>query len=160
MSTLWTLFGERIETADMSGTPRVYQPFSVSRNKLIKAFRTWVIYFNTPVFTALYLDIYSNQNGLPCQRLFRSDKSWAPSNISSAAYAAKELWFDFTNPISLRGGETYHAALYASGYTGNSSSHLAWARGIPDPNNTTDISINTKNVGKTPYYLGVIDDLR
>lgn len=156
----WSLYGERLETADMSGSPRVYQPISFDQKRNVKAFKTWIVYFNTPAFTALYLDVYSNRSELPGSLLFRSSKSWTTADVSSDSYAAKELWFDFDNPISFKKEDTYHLALYASDYTGNSNTHIAWIRGIPDPNNTIDISINTKNISRTPFYLGVIDELR
>ncbi len=156
----WSLFGERLDSVDMVGTPRVHQPFVLNKNMNIKAFRTWVIVYNSPVFTELFLDVWSNENRLPVRRLWRSDKSWTLQQITATdGYAAKEIYFDFDLPISLRADE-YHLALCATGYTGNSTSHLAWVRGIPDPNNATDISLLTKWVHKTPFYVGVVDELR
>lgn len=156
----WSLYGEKLETADMSGTLRVFQPFVLEKSRDIKAFKTWLIYFNSPVFTNLYLRVYSDRDGYPGSLLWTSDKYWTSSEVSTEAYAAKELWFDFDNPISLRKNTTNHLVLYASGYTGDGLTHLAWVRGIPDPNNEIDITINTKNVARVPFYLGVIDELR
>jgi hypothetical protein len=155
----WRLYGERIETADMSGTPRVFQSVTFPKSKLIKAFRTWIIFYNTPVFTALTFKIYSSLSNAPGQLLYTSSKSYSPSDISTQAYGAVEIYFDFTNPIFLR-KDTYQLALSASGYVGTASSHLAWVRGIPDPNNAIDVSVNTKNIGRLPFYLGVIDGIR
>lgn len=156
----WSLFAERIETADMAGNPRVFMPISFGRKRNLKAMRTWVIYFNSPVFTSLHLDIYSDRDNSPGTLLFRSSKAWTPADVSTEPYAAQELWFDFDNPISLKKSETYHLAIYASDYVGDHASHLAWVRGIPDPNNAIDISETTRNIGRWPFYLGVIDELR
>jgi hypothetical protein len=155
----WRLYAERLETADMVGTPRVYQPVVFSKNMMIKAFRTWIILYNSPVFSGLYLDLYSNKNSLPERRIHRCDKVWTLSEITTDAYAAKEIYFDFNSPLALRSDE-YHLSLYCSGYTGNSSSHIAWVRGTPDPNNEINISVNTQNIARMPFYLGVIDGLR
>lgn len=156
----WRVYGEIFETADMSGAPRVFQPFIPAKNQIVKAIRTWVIFFNSPVFSGLTMKIYSNYSNAPVSLLWTSDRSLIPADFSTEAYAAKELYFDFENPIFLRKNDTYHVTLSASGYTGNSSSHLSWMRGYPDPNNEIDVTVNQVNIGRMPFYLGVVDGLR
>lgn len=160
------VYGEKLMTADMSGIPRMFCRFILPTNRNIRAFRTWVVYYNNPSFTALFLDIYSKRpsnnnsspNIFPGTKLFRSDKSWAPADISNQAYAVKELYFDFNEPIALR-ADTYCAVLYASGYTGTDASHIAWRRGWPDPN-ISNITATMSNLTIIPPHFGVIDELR
>lgn len=143
----------------MIGAPRVYQPMVLSKNRIVKAFRTWVLVYNSPSFTTLSLNVMSNLGAIPGQVIFTSENSYVLNDIATDAFAVKEIFFDFINPIFLRKG-TYHLALNATDYVGDSSSHLGWVRGTPDPNNQIDVSNNTQNIARMPFYLGVIDGIR
>jgi hypothetical protein len=127
----WRVFGERYETADMSNT-RVHQPTTFGQDVILIGCRVWFIVYNNPPFTSLSMKVYSNNAGSPKKLLHTSTNTQAKAAVHTLDHAVNEFWFDFAS-IPLRGGDTYHFVVNATGYTGTESSHLAWMRGFPDP---------------------------
>jgi hypothetical protein len=149
----WSVYGESLKTADFSGSPVFSQKFTMPQKEVLKAIRTWVVLFNTPVFTNLSLRIYSNVGGSPGQLLWTADTTWTRAQIATEAYALKEIYFEFVNPLFL-GQDTYHAVLWASGYTGDDSSHVAWVRTWPDILNNYTPTL--EGIATAPFKISLI----
>lgn len=129
----WRVFAEQMFTADYSGSPTHSAKAVMDYDLALKAVRTWVVMFNSPVFTQLQMRIYSNSGGYPLDLLHTFTKTWTLAEITSQPYAVREIYFDTTNAFPLIGGETYHFVLWATGYTGTASSHIGWVRTLDDP---------------------------
>lgn len=149
-----------METADFGGDPVIYQPFTLARSTRIKAIRTWFIVYN-PTFTLMGMQIWDDRAGAPVELLHTFDKTYAPGDLMTTHdYGAKEIYFDFTLPRWLRKGTMYHLVPTFTGVAFDSSSHLAWVHGYPDPNTTIDVTLGPSKISSTPFYLSVIGDNR
>lgn len=127
----WRVWGEWYPTAAMSNTT-FYQPAIFDANYSIIGCRIWVINYNDPAFTALTMKVYSNFNGAPKALIATATNTQPKASVFTNTNGAREIFFNF-DQLNVRDGETYHFVLNATGYTGTSSSHLAWMRGFPDP---------------------------
>jgi hypothetical protein len=152
----WRVFGERFDTADFSGTPRVFQPVTFHRELELKAIRTWLIYYNSPTFTNLSLRIYSDIGGSLGQLIATANTVWTGTQISSLANACKEVYFEFTNAPSFKAEDDYNISLWATGYTGDDTAHLAWVRSVPDPVNPLNVTVSLEKAAVLPFKLGFI----
>lgn len=129
---MWRVWGEILETSDLSGT-RVYQPYKPNKNIVIIGCRVWIVVYNDPSFTDLNMKIYSNDSDdAPEALLATSTDVRTKSEIITDTNGVKEIYFNFNN-FGMQKNDTYNFVLNGSGYTGSSSSHLAWMRGYPDP---------------------------
>lgn len=154
MST-WRVFAERLQTVDFQASPRVFQPIRFNKNYALKAIRTWFVFHGSPSFSSLQFRIYNDKNGKPENLLFTFDKSWVLSNITSRAYANKEIYFDSTLPFDVKDNETYHLVPWFNAYTGIETSHAAWVRSIPDPI-FTNFTLSTWNRQVAPFKIGFV----
>jgi hypothetical protein len=158
----WKVFAERLETADMNygmgDPPAHYQSVVFTNDIHLKAVRTWVIMFNSPVFDSLQMKIFQDDGaGSPSDGVVYAtmDKVYTLADITTEDYCAKEIYFDNTNAIPLVGGCTYHFMLYAENYTGNSTSHVGWMKYVNDfPH--TGYTPNMKLLGVAPYKIAFI----
>lgn len=154
---MWTVFAERFSDADFAGTiPTIYQPFTPVNDVLLKAIRTWFVVYNSPAFTSISMKIFDDRAGAPAGLRNTFEKTWALADFQTAGYGLKELWFDFANPIKLKGGTTYHAAPWISGSAFSDTSMVSWVKGFPDPNLTTATVVKTIAVPTLPFYLALI----
>ncbi len=152
----FTLYGKRLTNSHFSGAPVVFQPFTLPNITRLKAVRSWFIAYNNPTFTQLEMRIYANNLGMPTDLLHTFDKVWTLSEITSSAYAAKELYFDFTTPIWLRSGTLYHLVPWVTGASFSVGSHLSWVKGFPDPNMGTSLDVGNQNIAQLPAYAAFI----
>jgi hypothetical protein len=155
----WRVWGEQLYTADFSGSlPVRSMPVVFDRDISLKAVRTWVVTYGSPVFTQLQLRLYSNQNAAPAQLIATFDKVWTLAEIQTGLSSAlKEIYFDVAKPLSLKEGDTYHLALWATGYTGTENSHIGWVAAWPKPPNT-GFTATIENLAIAPYaasFIGV-----
>lgn len=151
----WQVFAERLETADFSGSPSHSATAVFTDNIALKAVRTWVVIFNSPVFTQLEMRVYSNRGTSADILLHTFTKTWTLSEITDQPYAVREIYFDATNALPLNGGDTYHFVLWATGYTGTASSHIGWVRTLDDPpygGYTPDM----KDLNQAPFRMAYI----
>lgn len=153
----WRVFGETLLTADFSGSPVYYQPFTLNQNTVLKAIRTWVVVYNSPSFTSLGLRIYSSVSSAPAQLIATSDTTWTLAQITSEANAVREIYFEFNNALSLNGEDQYHVVLWGNGYTGTDSSHVAWVRAFPDPVNS-GYTPAIETINRAPFKVAFIGD--
>lgn len=148
------MFGEWLATADFSGTPRVYQKFIPPQSMVITGCRTQIIVYNNPSFTSLSMKIYANRSGSPAGLIATSTNSPTKAEITTLNHAWKEIYFDFAS-VGLKGGETYHFVLTGTGYTGTTSSHIAWKHSFPDPAYQTNVNMSLEKAGVSPFDITV-----
>jgi len=130
----WRVFGEKIFTAD-AATTRVHQPFKPDKNILVKAFRTWLIFYNNPTWTGtVTMDIYNTAGGdVPGTKILHSStNSFTKGDIITDLNGVREIYFQF-NDVPLKEDDTYHCVHKFTSYTGTDASHIAWRLGFPEP---------------------------
>lgn len=152
----WSVYAERIDTADVAGQPRVIQKVELNKKIALKAVRTWVILFGAPDFDVLEMRIYSQRGTALGRHICTFDKTWTRAELSTEDYAVKEIYFDFNDPKFLSAHDQYYFVLFPTTYTGTVDSHVAWVRGIPDLANETDIDLTIENAARAPFHLGFI----
>lgn len=149
MST-WTMVGKPFATADMSATvPTLYWRFRIpttGTEHFLKGAGAGVIFYGTPVFTALSAEIWSDQGSAPRKLIANSTTSWLKAQLITLAHGCKYVGFDFP-AVPLFPGAYYHLALRASGYTGTNASHIAWKHSYPDPQYAPGFTVETKKAG-------------
>lgn len=152
----WRMVGKPYATADMVGTPTVSQKFSLTENQIIRGINAGVIFYNTPVFTSLYLKLYSDRGGSPAYLFATSTNSYTQAQcLAGDTNSYRILGFTFAD-IPARLSTTYHAVLYASGYTGDASSHIAWRTTYPDPQYRTGITTSAEKGANQPFEFAII----
>jgi hypothetical protein len=149
-------WGERFLTSDFSGAPRVFQPVYFPENFELKAIRTWVCVQGSPTLTTLSMRVYSNVSLSPGQVIATASNTWTKAQITAAANAAREIYFEFDRTISLKGGDRYHFAPWISGYTGAFDSHISWIKGFPDPVIDGSLEIVPEKIAILPYKVAFI----
>lgn len=127
------VYGNPIYTADISNKA-TYQRFKLPSDFLLLSVRMGMIYYNSPVFTDLKLSLYSdNSQSLPGGLIAESSNSVTSSDVSTLAYADKEIYFEWNTPhgIHLQGEQWYHLVLSSASYVGNENSHIALKKSWP-----------------------------
>jgi hypothetical protein len=140
----------------MPTTPRVYTSVEFSEDFILKVIRTWVILYNDPTFSALWLRVYSNNGGYPGKLLHTSSNYWTRDQVSAQDNAARELYFEFDNTPVFKAGDLYHIAPWLDDYIGTDDSHVAWRKDFPDPCYRQGLTINMNQLGKFPYAVRFI----
>lgn len=149
--------GQWFETSDFGGSLPVHtNPMTMPYKLKLKAVRTWIVLYNEPTLGTLSLRIYSNVGTSPGQLVATATKTWTRTDISEDLNDLLEVYFDFDEAIQLN-QDTYHFALWCSGYTGTESSHLAWVKMCPDALNT-GFTPTFENIAVAPFKVGLIGD--
>lgn len=151
----WRILGKPIATAEMN-TSQVYQRVKIPAltNMLIRGVNVGLIVYNNPAFTSVHLDLYDDDSGVPGKKIAQSN-SYSKAQIHSLPHAYKVVGFTFMD-VAVRGGSYVHFALGAVGYTGNSSSHLAWRNAYPDPQFPTGISTDAAHADNHPLEVCLV----
>jgi len=150
-----TVYGEYLVTADGS-SPNKYQKVIPGNNLLLRSVRSWVIQFANPTYTAVGMKLYTNNAGVPGVVLATSSTTWTKAAMFAAvAHGLTDVYFEF-DYVPLKANETYHVALTVSGYTGSSSSHIAWMRSYPDPTYQTSVDMDFEGLLLSPMELVII----
>lgn len=147
----WRVFGEWYSTAAMSDTS-ISQPVIFNDNLVLRSCRIWIIAYNDPSFTSLSMKIYSDNSGSPKKLLHTSTNSPTKAEIITSTNGIKEIYFEFNYPV-FKSTDTYQFVLNATGYTGTSSSHLAWRKAWPDPVYRTNVTSTYPKLGVAPYAI-------
>lgn len=156
----WRMLGKPIETAEMSASPpTVAQKFTLSAaepNQLLKSIAVGII-AHDPSFTALTLELWSDQGGSPSKLIATSTSSKVRSDLLPTAddYGVCFSGFEFAG-VPLKSGASYWIALRATGYAYTSSSHLAWRLSYPDPQYRTGLTLNATKSPNHPFEFGLI----
>lgn len=149
---------EWFPTSDFAGSaPRVISPVDFDRDYHINAIRTWVMIHGSPVFSSLQMRVYSRIGDTIGNLLHTSSNSWTLAQLTDEAYAAREVYFTFDNPIPIK-ADRYMFALWANGYTGTEESCLGWIKAFPEPIYTAGLTINPTKIGVLPFKIGFIGD--
>lgn len=150
-----TFFGDPFDTAELTNTAKSIKG-RPNRNIVLKATRTWLIFNDfSGSFTNLTMKVYSDRNGSPGALIATSTNSWTKSQIITQNSGVKEVYFEF-DLLPMRSNLYYHFVLNCSGYTGSTSSHIAWRKAWPDPVYRTGWSQTFESLGVSPYFLTVI----
>lgn len=154
---MWKVYGNVLLTADINGTDKSQaMKFRTNSNIVVKAIRTWFVLYNDPVYTALSLKIYDDQNGSAGKLLATSTNSFAPADLlATYDYGLKGTYFEFAN-ISLKGTNWYHVLPYATGYTGTDASHIGWVKGWPDNEYRTGLALDYEEIHVNPYRFAIV----
>jgi len=153
---MWKVYGNVLLTSEIDGTDKSQaMRIRPNSNRVLRALRTWFIFYNAPVFTQLRLRIYEDQNGSAGKLIATSSNYFAPADCFTDPYAHKGLYFEFGD-ISIKSTNWYHILPYATGYTGNDSTHIAWSKGFPDPEYTTGLTIDFESMHVMPYRLSLV----
>lgn len=152
----WKVSGNMLETDEADGSNLLYsQRFKLNSNTVVKAIRTWVVFYNSPTFTNLRLALYENQGGFAGKLIQESINSFDPSDIYTDTHSLKGLYFTFSD-IPLLGTEWYHCQLIADGYTFSEASHISWVKGYPDPEYRTGLTLTYEDRLITPYRFALV----
>lgn len=144
-------------TSELTNTSK-FQPITpVDENKILRYVGTQIFVLNDAPFTDINLKLYSNSGNSPRALIATSTYSISKTQMFNAAIGSGthgkfELVFAF-DFIPLRKGEIYHLVLNGTGYTGNTSSYVAWIKGYPNPPITTGITVTFNSLFTSPYYV-------
>lgn len=149
------MIGKPIATADNSASsPGVTQKATFGENCFLLGTHAMVINYGSPNYTGIQMKVYANRGGSAGKLLATSTNTVLKTSIlSSEAHGYAEIFFTF-DKIPLVADDYYHFSLYLTGsYTGDSTSHIAWKTGYPDPVHKTGLTINLAKSGKYPLEL-------
>lgn len=153
---MWKAYGNVLLTADINGTTKTQaMKFRPNSDVVIRAVRSWFVFYNSPVFTALSLRIYEDQGGSAGKLLATSTNSHSMAEMSTLAYAMKGTYFEFAD-ISLKATNYYHVLPYATGYTGTDASHIGWVKGWPDNEYRTGLALDYEEIHVNPYRFAIV----
>jgi len=158
----WKVFGERYDTlAALEAT----QDFTFDDDLFLRGSQDWFVFFSSPTFTTLSMNIYSDRNGSPGAIVKTSSKTWTKAEIiaegtqleTGAAFTdlrngVIKLYWDWDD-FPLKGGTKYHMVFNATGYTGDENSHIAWRKGWPDPVYTEGFTTTIISAAKDPRMI-------
>lgn len=151
------VYGERLETSDLSSGLRVYQKVIFGSNIALRALRTSFVVFNDPAFTALSMNVYSMTGNTPKKLLYQSTNTFAKADVITEDHGLREIYFEFDYPV-FKGTDSYAFVPRGTGYTGSVSSHLAWTRAWPDPVYRTNVSSGVIDIMRAPFHIYYIGD--
>lgn len=152
----WRVYADSYDTTGEITDASKYSPIIPSRNIILLAVRTWVVFVGDPVYTSLSMKIYSNdENDMPLKLLHTSTDVRLPTELdpNSDGNGCREVYFTFAK-VPLKAGDRYNFVLNASGYNSPSAeSHIAWRKGFPDPVYPDDGTMQLVSVGKKPGWI-------
>lgn len=157
----WRMICKPLSTAEMTvaSLPTVAQAFTLDSTKPHKILRKVVagVFAHNPAFTALTMELWSDNGGVPCQLIATSTNSKARANLLPTAdnFGITFAFFLF-NDIPLRAGVKYWLALKSTGYTYAALTHLAWRHSWPDPQYQTGLTLTTVMGAKMPLEATII----
>ena len=150
---------EILENADVTTGKRIFQPVNFNKNVMLRYARTWVVGYNNPTFTNLYLECYSydQTNQVPVKLLHTSTNTQAKATIATENNFYKEIWFKF-NYAPFVDTDYYCFILRATGYSYSASAYIGWAKAFPDPVYKTGLDWNRLAAATTNpfdiYFIG------
>ena len=154
--TNWLVYAKTYYSSSDLTDATLYQPMKFGYNVALKAVRSWVVVFNDPPFTALNMKVYANDENAasptPSKLLYTSSNTWTKANVHTSDHACKELYFQFDD-ICLRRNTWYHFVINGTGYTGSTSSFLAWKNSYPDPIYPEGVTLSKEKLGSYPLSI-------
>lgn len=152
------VFGDNFEASDFSSAAK-FQTIKFNKNVIVRAFRTWIIVYNDPVFTNLNMKIYSNDvvsgDNTPKLLLHTSTDVRTKAEIHTLANGIKEIYFTFAD-INFQANTLYNVVINGTGYAPTLTSYLNWMHGFPDPVCDTDYIAAMETLSFSPYQVYAI----
>lgn len=150
-------YGTTILTADMGTKPTYWQPFTPTRNRIIKAIRTALVFYNNPDFSSAEVELWKVANNALWKKISTSN-SRTKSSIITKAHCIKYCYFDFEVMPSLRKNIEYAIVVRLNDYIGVDGSHISLVRqAFPFMEHAED-PIGRGNVTSAPYIFSVVGD--
>lgn len=151
----WTVYGDSYDTdsAFTNGTKTI--KFSPEKDSILRAVRTWLVFYNDPTFTNITMKLYYDGAGSRGDLLASSTTTWTKAQILTLDNGVNEVYFEFDDR-TLDSGNYYHLVLMGTGSSFSESSHIAWRTGYPDPVYKDGISVSFNNLLKFPYEFSLI----
>lgn len=154
----WRVWADDFTSADFTGASK-FQTFKTNKDVVLKAFRTWVVVINDPVFTNISAKIYSNEvrsgDNTPVKLLTTSTDVRTKAEVHTLAHGVKEIYFTF-NDFPLQKDTQYNLVLNGTGYSPTDSSYLAWMKAFPDPVLPNDYAEAWETLSLAPYQVYMI----
>jgi len=150
----WRVFGIPILTDDATSLNIFQKIKAINSDIIIRSMRSTIILNNNPSFTAITLKCYSDNGGAPKALIQSATNSFTKAAVLTLNNGLKELYFNF-NDLILKKNTVYHFVFLISGYTGNESSHIAWAHSFPDPVYQTNVEMSFEAMLRSPLRLYV-----
>lgn len=151
-----TTFGNVMTTADSTGKS-MYLKFHPTDNIVMRAVRTWYIFYNDPTFTSLTCKLYADQGGAPGGIIETANNTFNKADLYTEDHALVEVYWEF-DYVPLRSGVNYHLVTNCSGYTYDDASHIAWRKGWPDNVYRGGLQLDYEEIITSPFQLSVIGD--
>jgi len=157
---MWKVYGNALMTADIDGTTKTNaMKVKMNADTVVRAVRTWFVFFNDPVYTELRFRLYEDQGGAAGKLIATSTNALTAATIfiddATNTSAMKGVYFEFAD-VALKGTNFYHVLPYATGYTGNDSSHISWVKGWPDNEYRAGLTLSYEEIQVSPYRFAVI----
>lgn len=152
----WKVYGNQFTTSDMTGKSQ-FLKFNPTKNIVLRAIRTWYVFYNDPTFSDLTCKLYGDQDGEPGALIATASNTFNKADLFSDDYALVEVYWEF-NLIPLRQEINYHFVTNCSGYTYSENSHIAWRKGWPDNVYRTGLDLDTEEIHTSPFTLAVVAD--
>lgn len=152
-STVW---GKPYASGELSDTT-YYQTIRPKSDMILKAVRTWIIFYDNPTVTSFNMKIYSNtvdgpEENNPSKLLHTSTNTLSKADIITENNGYREVYFEFAN-VNLQSLTYYNFVLNATGYSPSGDSHVAWRQGFPDPVYATGLTIATTKLESFPFAI-------
>lgn len=151
----YTNWAEQLFTSHFSGSPVFFQPVRFNRDLILHGVRSTVNFYNNPTLTSLEMRVYTYKSQTPRQLIVTSSVQLKSACITEAN-GARDIPFFFSPRHSFIGGDWYAFVLWANGYTGDETSHIAWMKDFPDPVNPTGLTLGMEDIAGAPFRLSFI----
>lgn len=156
----YRVFGEELFTSHFSGSPVFYQKVIMpDYHAVLDGVKTSVIVYNNPSFTSLEMRLYSMKNN-SLRQLIATSEVKTKAEIITESNGIRNVPFVFSTRRTLYANDYYGFVLWANGYTGDGSSHIAWMKDFPDPVNPEGLTVSYDYLIKFPYRLALIGERR
>ena len=156
---VWSVYARPLESGDLNSTNQ-FQPLIMPSDTVVRAFRTWIVYYGDPTFTNLKMKIYANDTAddTPTVVIATSTNSYNLADIKETySYGIKEIYFQFSD-VALKGADKYHLVLAADTYSPTTDvSYLSWRVAWPDPVYDKNFTVSGTNFLTAPFSItGVV----
>ena len=153
---MWKNWAHPFETSHIDGTTKAEaMGITFTNNTIVRGIRTWFVFYNSPAFTRLYLRIYESQGGAAGKLIATSTNSFVPADLYTQAYAVKSCGFTFEY-LTFKASTEYFLLPYATGYTGNDSTHIGWVVAFPDPEYRGGVTPTFERLFVNGYRIAIV----
>lgn len=154
----WSVWADSWESGELANTSK-FQSIKFNGNYIVKAFRTWIVVVDDPVFTSLSMKIYSNEvvssKNTVKKLLHTSTDVRTKAEIHTLENGVKEIYFTF-NDIPVQENTFYNVVINGVGYLPTSGSYLAWMKAFPDPIYGNNYTPALETINLAPYQIYAI----